>query len=94
MSYNSYYKTLWRYYRDNDLLSKMKGRSEIKRKIKRIFGMNRFISINKKLVGIDAYLRGNTEKGQLSDYPINLVYDLENNVEQIIQLDGSCRLIE
>ena len=87
----TYYKTLWRFYEGQDLLSKMKGRSEIRRKIKRIFGMNRFISNNKTLVGIDAYLRGNKQDGQLSDYPINLIYDLEKNDEQVIQLDGSHR---
>ena len=86
-----YYKTLWRYYKNKKLVTRIKGRMEIKRKIERIFKMNEFIRVNRTLTGIDCFLRGQQERPNRSDYPINLIHDFEIEKKKIIQLDGSHR---
>ena len=86
-----YYRSLWRYYKNKKLVSRIKGRLEIKRKIKRIYKMNEFIRDKRTLTGIDCFLHGREEQASRFDYPINLIFDFETKTKKIIQLDGSHR---
>ena len=91
LNQSAYYKTLWRYYADKNMINKFKGALELNRKMERIFKMNHFIKKTEGLSGIDSYLRGQTIEESNHDYPINISYDLCNFKNHLVQLDGSHR---
>ncbi|MBF9053370.1 hypothetical protein LSUCC1028_03870 [Rhodobacterales bacterium LSUCC1028] len=87
---SDYYKALWRYYEGKKFTVKIKGKLEIRRKIDRIYRMDSYIKESKTLEGIHSYLIGVAARESRHDYPINLIYDLDQE-DKVIQLDGSHR---